>query len=45
MCGAAASFALLNVAAKMLTGSFPVVELLWARTAGHLAFVVAAFGG
>jgi drug/metabolite transporter (DMT)-like permease len=44
MCGAAASFALLNVAAKALTGSLPVVELLWARTAGHLAFVVAAFG-
>jgi drug/metabolite transporter (DMT)-like permease len=32
------------VAAKYLTGTLPVVELLWARTAGHLAFVVAAFG-
>jgi drug/metabolite transporter (DMT)-like permease len=37
-------FALLNAAAKALTGDFPVLELLWARTSGHLAFVVAAFG-
>ena len=37
-------FSLLNVAAKALTGDLPVMELLWARTAGHLAFVVAAFG-
>jgi drug/metabolite transporter (DMT)-like permease len=44
MCGAAGTFALLNAAAKALTGDFPVVELLWARTAGHLVFVVAAFG-
>ena len=44
MCGAAGTFALLNAAAKALTGDFPIVELLWARTAGHLAFVVAAFG-
>jgi drug/metabolite transporter (DMT)-like permease len=44
MCGAAGTFALLNVAAKALTGDFPVVQLLWARTAGHLAFVVVAFG-
>jgi drug/metabolite transporter (DMT)-like permease len=44
MCGAAGMFALLNAAAKALTGDFPVVELLWARTAGHLLFVVAAFG-
>jgi hypothetical protein len=44
MSGAAAMFSLLNVAAKALTGDFPVIELLWARTAGHLAFVVAAFG-
>jgi drug/metabolite transporter (DMT)-like permease len=44
MCGAAGTFALLNAAAKALSGDLPVVELLWARTAGHLAFVVAAFG-
>jgi drug/metabolite transporter (DMT)-like permease len=37
-------FSLLNAAAKYLTGDFPTIELLWARTAGHLAFVVAAFG-
>lgn len=44
MCGAAGLFALLNAAAKSLAGDLPMVELLWARTAGHLAFVVAAFG-
>jgi drug/metabolite transporter (DMT)-like permease len=44
MCGAAGMFALLNAAAKALTGEFPVIELLWARTTGHLVFVVAAFG-
>ena len=44
MCGAAGLFALLNAAAKSLAGDLPMVELLWARSAGHLAFVVAAFG-
>jgi drug/metabolite transporter (DMT)-like permease len=44
MCGAAGLFALLNAAAKSLTGELPMVELLWARTAGHLLFVVTAFG-
>jgi drug/metabolite transporter (DMT)-like permease len=44
MCGAAALFSLLNAAAKTLTWDLPLVELLWARTTGHLAFVVAAFG-
>lgn len=44
MCGAAGSFALLNAAAKLLAGDLPIVEMLWARTAGHLALVVAAFG-
>lgn len=44
MCGAAAMFSLLNAAAKYLSHDFPMVELLWARTAGHLAFVVVAFG-
>lgn len=37
-------FSLLNVAAKALTDEFSVIELLWARTAGHLAFAVVAFG-
>jgi drug/metabolite transporter (DMT)-like permease len=44
MGGAAAMFALLNAAAKYLSGELPTIELLWARTAGHLAFVVATFG-
>jgi drug/metabolite transporter (DMT)-like permease len=44
MCAAAAMFALLNAAAKYLAHDFPMAQLLWARTAGHLAFVVAAFG-
>jgi drug/metabolite transporter (DMT)-like permease len=44
MCAATAMFSLLNAAAKYLSHDFPMVELLWARTAGHLAFVVVAFG-
>jgi drug/metabolite transporter (DMT)-like permease len=44
MVGAAACFALLNAAAKYLAPDLPVLQLLWARTAGHLVFVVAAFG-
>jgi drug/metabolite transporter (DMT)-like permease len=44
MCGAAAAFSLLNAAAKHLSADFPIAEVVWARTAGHLAFVVAAFG-
>ena len=44
MCGAAAMFACLNAAAKYLSPDYSVAQLLWARTAGHLAFVVAAFG-
>jgi len=37
-------FALLNATVKYLSPHFPVAQLLWARTAGHLAFVIAAFG-
>jgi len=44
MCAAAAMFALLNATVKYLSPHFPVAQLLWARTAGHLAFVIAAFG-
>ncbi len=44
MCAAAAMFACLNAAAKYLSADFSLVQLLWARTAGHLAFVVATFG-
>lgn len=43
MCGAAALFALLNAAAKALA-DLPTAQLLWVRTAGHLAFVVLTFG-
>jgi len=44
MCAAAGMFALLNAAAKYLSADFPTAQLLWARSARHLAFVVAAFG-
>jgi drug/metabolite transporter (DMT)-like permease len=44
MCGAAVLFSLLNVTAKYLSADFPLVQLLWVRTAGHLLFVVAVFG-
>lgn len=44
MCAAAGLFSLLNAAAKALSHDFPMVELLWARTAGHLLFAVVAFG-
>lgn len=43
MCGAAAMFALLNAAVKLLSHDLPMVQLLWARTAVHLLFVVVAF--
>jgi drug/metabolite transporter (DMT)-like permease len=44
MGGAAALFALLNVTAKYLSADFPLVQLLWVRSAGHLLFVLALFG-
>jgi drug/metabolite transporter (DMT)-like permease len=44
MCGAAAMFALLNAAVKYLSHDVSMLLLLWARTAAHLAFVVAVFG-
>jgi drug/metabolite transporter (DMT)-like permease len=44
MCAATVMFSLLNAAAKYLTPAVPVTQLLWARTAGHLVLVVAAFG-
>ena len=44
MCAATAMFSLLNAAVKYLSQDVPMAQLLWARTAGHLAFVVAAFG-
>jgi drug/metabolite transporter (DMT)-like permease len=44
MVGATAAFSLLNAAAKYLGPEAPMIQLLWAWTAGHLAFVVLAFG-
>jgi drug/metabolite transporter (DMT)-like permease len=34
---------LLNAAVKYLLGRYPVLELLWARYAGHLAFMLVVF--
>jgi drug/metabolite transporter (DMT)-like permease len=34
----------MNVEAKLLAGSLPVVEIVWARTLVHTVFVVALFG-
>ena len=34
---------LLNAAVKYLPGRYPVLELLWARYAGHLAFMLVVF--
>src|SRR4051812_5400389 len=34
---------LLNAAVKYLSGRYPVLELLWARYAGHLAFMLVVF--
>jgi drug/metabolite transporter (DMT)-like permease len=44
MCAATAFFSLLNAAAKYLGPELPMIQLLWARTFGHLAVVVLAFG-
>jgi drug/metabolite transporter (DMT)-like permease len=44
MGGAAALFSLLNVSAKYLSEDFPLAQLLWVRSAGHLLFVLALFG-
>jgi drug/metabolite transporter (DMT)-like permease len=44
MVGATAAFSLLNATAKYLGPEAPMIQLLWARTAGHLAFVVLVFG-
>lgn len=34
----------MNTEAKLLAGSLPVVQIVWARTLGHTLFVVALFG-
>ena len=41
---ATALFVCMNVEAKLLAGSVPVVQIVWARTLVHTVFVVALFG-
>lgn len=41
---ATAFFVCMNTQAKLLAGSLPVVEIVWARTLVHTLFVVALFG-
>src|SRR3954471_838581 len=43
MLSAAVFLPLLNAAVKYLSGRYPVLELLWARYAGHLAFMLVVF--
>jgi drug/metabolite transporter (DMT)-like permease len=43
MCLASAAFSLLNVTAKLLSRDFPVLQVVWARTLGHLVMVTLAF--
>src|SRR3954452_22779230 len=43
MISAAVFLPLLNAAVKYLSGRYPVLELLWARYAGHLAFMLVVF--
>ena len=40
---AAVFLPLLNAAVKYLSGRYPVLELLWARYAGHLGFMLVVF--
>jgi drug/metabolite transporter (DMT)-like permease len=43
MLGATALFIVMNTIVKVLAAHLPVVELVWARTLGHLVFIVALF--
>jgi drug/metabolite transporter (DMT)-like permease len=43
MVGAAVAFSVLNALAKYLSQDYPTLQIVWARTLGHLLFVVAAF--
>lgn len=40
---AVSMFPFINAAAKYLSAYYPITEIVWARFAGHLAFVVLAF--
>jgi drug/metabolite transporter (DMT)-like permease len=43
MLGATALFITMNTTVKVLSAHLPPVELVWARTLGHLVFIVALF--
>lgn len=43
MLGATALFITMNTCVKLLSAHLPAVELVWARTLGHLVFIVALF--
>ncbi len=43
MVGATVLFVWMNAGVKVLSPHLPVVELIWARTLGHLLFVIAIF--
>jgi drug/metabolite transporter (DMT)-like permease len=44
MMGATVMFVCMNATAKVLSASLPAVEIVWARSAGHLVFIVALLG-
>src|SRR5690606_13625293 len=41
--GAGIMFPLLNTCAKLLSPRYPIVEIVWARFAGHLLFFIVLF--
>src|SRR5690242_1650407 len=43
MCLGVALFPFLNASAKLLTHTYPVTEVVWARFAGHLVWVALLF--
>lgn len=43
MVGATALFVTMNTGAKYLSAHLPVLEIIWARSLGHLVFIVAIF--
>jgi drug/metabolite transporter (DMT)-like permease len=43
MCLAATMFPFINASAKLLSGSYPIAEIVWARFAGHLVLMLVVF--
>jgi drug/metabolite transporter (DMT)-like permease len=43
MCLGVAMFPFLNASAKVLTSSYPITEIVWARFTGHLVWVIILF--